>query len=83
MILSNIVGLGLALGLNRMLKSRYILRTLFFMPVVLSPLAVVYIWKFIFHFNGPINVLPAADRRSSEFVEAVAGRSRTGRSGRS
>src|SRR6478609_265346 len=56
-ILSNIVGLGLALGLNRTLKSRYILRVLFFMPVVLSPLAVSYIWKFIFDFNGPINVV--------------------------
>jgi len=56
-ILSNIVGLGLALGLNRTLKSRYILRVLFFMPVVLSPLAVSYIWKFVFDFNGPINLV--------------------------
>ena len=24
------------------------------MPVVLSPLAVAYIWKFIFDFNGPL-----------------------------
>jgi raffinose/stachyose/melibiose transport system permease protein len=56
-ILSNIVGLGLALGLNRTLKSRYVLRVLFFMPVVLSPLAVSYIWKFIFDFNGPINLV--------------------------
>ncbi|WP_457101216.1 carbohydrate ABC transporter permease [Microbacterium sp. P5_E9] len=56
-ILSNIVGLALALGLNRGLKSRYVLRVLFFMPVVLSPLAVSYIWKFIFDFNGPINLV--------------------------
>ncbi|WP_345448280.1 sugar ABC transporter permease, partial [Microbacterium fluvii] len=55
-ILSNIAGLALALGLNRGLKSRYVLRVLFFMPVVLSPLAVSYVWKFIFDFNGPINV---------------------------
>ena len=54
-ILSNIAGLGLALGLNRGLKSRYALRVLFFMPVVLSPLAVSYVWKFIFEFNGPVN----------------------------
>lgn len=54
-ILTNIIGLALALGLNRMVKSRYILRALFFMPVVLSPLATSYIWKFIFDFNGPIN----------------------------
>lgn len=54
-ILTNVAGLILALALNRGLKSRYILRTLFFMPVVLSPLAVAYIWKFIFEFNGPLN----------------------------
>lgn len=56
-ILSNIVGLGLALALNRGLKTRYALRVLFFMPVVLSPLAVSYVWKFIFDYNGPINVM--------------------------
>jgi raffinose/stachyose/melibiose transport system permease protein len=56
-ILSNIAGLAIALGLNRGLKTRYALRVLFFMPVVLSPLAVSYIWKFIFDFNGPINLV--------------------------
>jgi raffinose/stachyose/melibiose transport system permease protein len=54
-ILTNIFGLLLALVLNRELKSRLILRVLFFMPVVLSPLAVSYIWKFIFDYNGPLN----------------------------
>jgi raffinose/stachyose/melibiose transport system permease protein len=54
-IISNIAGLGLALALNRGLKTRYALRVLFFMPVVLSPLAVSYVWKFIFDYNGPIN----------------------------
>ncbi len=56
-LLGNILGLLLALGLNRVVKTRYALRTLFFMPVVLSPLATAYIWKFIFDFDGPINVL--------------------------
>ncbi len=55
LILTNVLGLGLALALNRTLKTRYFLRVLFFMPVVLSPLAVSYIWKFIFDFNGPLN----------------------------
>ena len=61
-ILSNIAGLALAIGLNRMLKTRYILRTLFFMPVVLSPLATSYIWKFIFQFDGPLNLHPHGPR---------------------
>lgn len=52
---TNVLGLLLALALNRSLKTRYVLRALLFMPVVLSPLAVSYIWKFIFQFNGPLN----------------------------
>ncbi|PWW24411.1 raffinose/stachyose/melibiose transport system permease protein [Geodermatophilus normandii] len=55
LVLTNVVGLLLALALNRTLKTRYLLRVLFFMPVVLSPLAVSYVWKFIFDFNGPLN----------------------------
>lgn len=55
LILTNVFGLLLALALNRTLKTRYLLRVLIFMPVVLSPLAVSYIWKFIFDFNGPLN----------------------------
>ncbi|MGO2189064.1 MAG: carbohydrate ABC transporter permease [Microbacterium gubbeenense] len=53
---SNIGGLALAVALNRLLKTRYALRVVFFMPVVLSPLATAYIWRFIFEYNGPINV---------------------------
>jgi raffinose/stachyose/melibiose transport system permease protein len=59
-LLTNIFGLGFALAINRTLKTRYILRTLLFMPVVLSPLAVAYVWKFIFQFNGPLNGLLSA-----------------------
>jgi raffinose/stachyose/melibiose transport system permease protein len=59
-VLSNIAGLAIALGLNRGLRTRYVLRVLFFMPVVLSPLAVSYIWKFIFDFNGPLNAMLGA-----------------------
>ncbi|TQK18315.1 carbohydrate ABC transporter membrane protein 1 (CUT1 family) [Microbacterium sp. SLBN-154] len=54
-VLTNVLGLLYALAINRMLKTRYILRTLLFMPVVLSPLAVSYVWKFIFQFDGPLN----------------------------
>jgi raffinose/stachyose/melibiose transport system permease protein len=54
-ILTNVFGLLYALAINRMLKTRYLLRTLLFMPVVLSPLAVAYVWKFIFQFDGPLN----------------------------
>ena len=51
----NVIGLGLALALNRALKSRHFIRALFFMPVVVSPLATAYVWQFILGFNGPLN----------------------------
>ena len=59
-ILTNLFGLLFALALNRTLKSRYVLRVLLFMPVVLSPIAVSYIWKFVFAYNGPLNAILGA-----------------------
>jgi raffinose/stachyose/melibiose transport system permease protein len=54
-VFTNLIGLLFALALNRTLKTRYLLRTLIFMPVVLSPIAVSYIWKFIFAYDGSLN----------------------------
>ena len=59
-VFSNIFGLLFALALNRGLKTRYVLRVLVFMPVVISPLAVSYIWAFIFDYKGPLNQLLGA-----------------------
>jgi raffinose/stachyose/melibiose transport system permease protein len=52
---TNVFGLLLALGLNRGPKLRYVLRVVIFMPTVLSPLAVSYIWRFIYQPRGPLN----------------------------
>ena len=52
----NIIGLSLALALHRAVKTRNFLRSAFFAPVALSPLAVSYIWQFIFAYDGPLNV---------------------------
>jgi raffinose/stachyose/melibiose transport system permease protein len=54
-VVSNVIGLALALALNRTLKTRGLLRALFFAPVVMSSLAVSYIWQFIFSYQGPLN----------------------------
>jgi raffinose/stachyose/melibiose transport system permease protein len=54
-VVSNILGLALALALNRTVKTRGLLRALFFAPVVMSSLAVSYIWQFIFSYSGPLN----------------------------
>lgn len=51
----NLVGLGLALALERTLKTRGLLRALFFLPAVVSPLVVAFIWKFMLDANGAIN----------------------------
>jgi raffinose/stachyose/melibiose transport system permease protein len=59
-ILVNVAGLFLALALNRTLRSRNFLRALFFAPVVLSPLATAYVWRYLFEFNGPLNGLLGA-----------------------
>jgi raffinose/stachyose/melibiose transport system permease protein len=49
-LLSNILALGLALALDMKLKSRNFLRTIFFLPNVLSMIVVSLIWSFVF-FN--------------------------------
>jgi raffinose/stachyose/melibiose transport system permease protein len=54
---TNVIGLAFALAVNRGLKTRYVLRVLIFLPVVLSPLATAYIWQFIFDYNGPLNAV--------------------------
>lgn len=48
-------GLLLALALNTKLKSRHVLSVVFFAPVVLTSIAVGYIWKYIFAPDGVIN----------------------------
>ncbi len=55
LVLTNVIGLLLALALNRGLKSRYLLRTLLFLPVVLSSISVSYIFKYIFAVDGALN----------------------------
>jgi raffinose/stachyose/melibiose transport system permease protein len=56
-VLVNLIGFALALGLNRAIKTRNILRSIFFIPAVVSPLATAYIWQYIFDSNGPLNQL--------------------------
>jgi raffinose/stachyose/melibiose transport system permease protein len=59
-VVVNAIGLGLALALYRALKTRHVLRALFFAPVLMSSLAVSYVWQFIFSYDGPLNRVLAA-----------------------
>jgi raffinose/stachyose/melibiose transport system permease protein len=54
---SNAIGLGLALALNRAVKTRNLLRSLFFAPLAVSPLAIAYLWQWIFDYDGVLNRL--------------------------
>ncbi len=56
-VVANVVGLALAVGLHRTLKSRNFLRAVFFAPAAVSPLAVAYVWQFILQPDGPANTL--------------------------
>lgn len=47
-VISNVIGLSLALLLNAALKTRNILRTVFFIPNVIGGLLLGFIWQFIF-----------------------------------
>ena len=53
-VLQNAIGLAVALGLNSRIKSRNVLRTLLFAPVVMTPIIVGYLWQFVFVPGGPI-----------------------------
>ncbi|MDE6951349.1 MAG: sugar ABC transporter permease [Lachnospiraceae bacterium] len=56
-LLKNVLGLGVALALNKGFRTRNILRTIFFFPVMLSPLIIGLVFKSIFNpQTGVINI---------------------------
>ena len=56
-IFQNLVGLLLALGLFSKVKSRNLLRKLFFAPADVAPVATAYLWQYMYAPTGPINSL--------------------------
>jgi raffinose/stachyose/melibiose transport system permease protein len=48
-IVQNSIGLLLALGVHTLIKSRNVLRTVFFAPAVLSPIVLAFLWKYMFN----------------------------------
>jgi len=55
MVFQNLFGLLLALALNTVIKSGGVLRTIFFAPVVLTPLVCGYIWSYLLAPTGGVN----------------------------
>lgn len=54
-IFSNLIGLALAVGLHSQVKTRNLLRSLFFLPVVISPIAVSFVWQYVLDRYGILN----------------------------
>ncbi len=54
-VIQNVVGLLIALGLNSRIKSRNILRVVIFAPVVITSIAVGFLWKNLLAPNGALN----------------------------
>lgn len=55
MVVQNIVALSLALALRETTRINSFFRSLFFLPVLMSPLAAGYIWRGIVDPVGPLN----------------------------
>ncbi|MEF2978503.1 carbohydrate ABC transporter permease [Subtercola sp. YIM 133946] len=55
MVVQNVVGLSLAKALQHTDRVNSVFRSLFFIPVLISPLAAGYIWAAILAPNGPLN----------------------------
>ncbi|TDF95108.1 carbohydrate ABC transporter permease [Paenibacillus piri] len=53
-LLKNVIGLALALALNEGLRSKALLRTVFYLPVTLSPLIIGLIFSSVFDANSGI-----------------------------
>ncbi|SDB83874.1 carbohydrate ABC transporter membrane protein 1, CUT1 family [Pelagirhabdus alkalitolerans] len=51
-VLQNVVGLLYAILLNQSIKFKAITRTIIYLPVIISPLIMGYIWYFFFAYQG-------------------------------
>lgn len=51
-LLQNAIGLGYALYLNQSIRIRGVTRTIIYLPAIISPLIMGYIWYFFFQYNG-------------------------------
>jgi len=51
-IFQNLIGLAYALFLNMHIRTRGLVRTVIYLPVIISPLIMGYIWYFFFQYQG-------------------------------
>lgn len=56
-LIQNMIGLLLALGLNKKMKSASFLRTLLFTPAIISTVVISYVFTYIYDTNGLVNTI--------------------------
>ena len=54
-VLENVIGLAIALGIKSKLKSRAVLRVVFFAPVIILTVVIGFLWRYILLPDGPLN----------------------------
>lgn len=67
-VAENVFGLLLALLVNKASKTSNFFRTIYFIPYILSGVAVTFIWKSIFSYNGVLNGILDTVGRSEMIV---------------
>ncbi|HST86266.1 MAG TPA: sugar ABC transporter permease [Kineosporiaceae bacterium] len=60
MVIQNVLGLLLALGVNTQIKTGKLLRVLFFAPAVMTPIVTAYLWRNLLSGDGAVNTLLGA-----------------------
>ncbi|MFD0687788.1 carbohydrate ABC transporter permease [Actinomadura fibrosa] len=56
-VVQNALGLALALGVNSLVRSRFVLRVLLFAPAVMTPVVTAALWKYMLAPEGAVNGL--------------------------
>lgn len=59
-IAETVLGLLLALGLTSGIRTRNLLRVVLFMPFVVMPIVIAFLWKYIYTPSGPLDQLVTA-----------------------
>jgi raffinose/stachyose/melibiose transport system permease protein len=66
MVGQNVVGMLLALGVTSKIKSKGLLRLVFFIPVIVAPVIVAELWTYVYQPGGPLDDLLRAVGLSGE-----------------
>jgi raffinose/stachyose/melibiose transport system permease protein len=59
-VLENVIGLAIALGIKDKIKSRAVLRVVFFAPVIIVTVVIGFLWRYLLLPDGPINQILGA-----------------------